>query len=86
MLNKYGQQLIFTCNLNAIKDTEQLEIKSIFLKDILLAWSNVYFRDDISIIGKEIIWNNTNIKSNIKPFLFHDWVDKDNYCLHRTYI
>jgi len=61
MLNKYGQQLIFKCNPNA-KDTEKLEIKSIFLKDILLAWSNVNFRDDISNIRKEIIWNNTNIK------------------------
>jgi len=67
--NKYGKQLIFKCNLNA-KDTEKLEIKSRFLKDILLAWSNVNFRDDISNIGKEIIWNNTNIKSNIKPFFF----------------
>jgi len=75
MLNKYGQQLIFKCNLNA-KDTEKLENKSRFLKDILLAWSNVNFRNDISNIGKEIICNNTNIKSNIKSFFFHDWVDK----------
>jgi len=85
MLNKYGQQLIFTCNLNAIKDTEQLEIKSIFLKDILLAWSNVYFRDDISIIGKEIIWNNTNIKSNIKPFFLHDWADIGTVFIEHIY-
>jgi len=84
MLNKYGKQLIIKCNQNA-KDTEQLEIKSRFLKDILLAWSNVNFKDDIFNIGKEIIWNNTNIKSNIKPFIFHDWVDKGIVFIEHIY-
>ena len=84
MLNKYGKQLICKCNLNA-KDTDKLEIKSRFLKDILLAWSNVNFWDDISNIGKEIIWNNTNIKSNIKPFFFHDWVDKGIVFIEHIY-
>ena len=61
MLNKYGQQFIFKCNLNT-KDTEKLKIHSIILKDILFAWSYVNFRNDITNIGKEIIWNNSNIK------------------------
>jgi len=85
MLNKkYGEQFIFKCNLNA-KDTEKLEIKSRCLKDILLAWSNVNFKDDISNIGKEIIWNNTNIKSNIKPFFLQDWADKGTVFIEHIY-
>ena len=84
MLNKYGQQFIFKCNLDA-KDTEKLDIKSRFLKDILLAWSNVNFKDVISNIGKEILWNNTNIKSNIKPFFLHDWADKGIVFIEHIY-
>ena len=53
MLSKYGQQFIFKCNLNT-KDTEKLKIHSIFLKDILLAWSCVNFRNDITNIDKRL--------------------------------
>ena len=61
MLNKYGKHFIFKGNL-INKDTETLEIKSRFLKDVLVAWSNANFKDEITNFGKEIIWNNTNVK------------------------
>jgi len=51
----------------------------------ILAWSNVNFKDDISNIGKEIIWKNTNIKSNIKPFFLHDWADKGIVFIEHIY-
>jgi len=54
MLNEYGQQFIFKCNLNT-KYTEKLKIHSILLKYILLAWSCVNFRNVITNIGKEIV-------------------------------
>jgi len=75
MLNKYGKQFIFKGHLNN-KDTETLEIKSRFLKDVLVAWSYANFKDEITNFGKEIIWNNTNIKSNAKPFMFYNWLEK----------
>jgi len=75
MHNKYGKQFIFKGNLNH-KDTEHLDIKSRFLKDVLVAWSYVNFKDEITNFGKEIIWNNTNIKSNTKPIMFYNWLEK----------
>ena len=84
MLNRYGQQFIFKCNLNT-KDTENLKINSRFLKDILLAWSFVNFRNDITNIGKEIIWNNSNIKSNMKPFFLREWLDKGIVFIEQIY-
>jgi hypothetical protein len=41
-----------------------------FLQDILLSWVNVINNDacNIKYIGKEIIWNNKNIKVNNKTF------------------
>jgi len=86
MLNKYGKQFIFKSNLNT-KDTEMLGIKSKFLKDLLAAWSSVNFKEDITNFGKEIIWNNTNIKSNSKPFMFCDWLNKGIVFIeHTSYI
>jgi len=84
MLNKYGQQFIFECNLNT-KDTEKLKMHSIFLKDILLAWSCLNFRNDITNIGKEIVWNNSNIKSNIKPFFLREWLNKGIIFIEHIY-
>jgi len=84
MLNRYGQQFIFKCNLNT-KDTENLKINSRFLKYILLAWSFVNFRNDITNIDKEIIWNNSNIKSNIKPFFLREWLDKGIVFIEQIY-
>jgi len=59
MLNKYGKQ-----------DMEKLEIKYRFLKDILVAWSYANFKDEISYLGKEFIWNNTNFNKKQSPFYF----------------
>ena len=42
----------------------------------LKAWSCVKFKEEVSDIGKEIIWNNTNIKINNKPFILCNWVKK----------
>jgi len=84
MFNKYGKQFIFKSNLNT-KDTEMLDIKSKFLKDVLAAWSSVNFKEDFTNFGKEIIWNNTNIKSNSKPFMFCDWLNKGIVFIEHLY-
>ena len=84
MLNKYGKQFIFKSNLNT-KDTEMLDIKSKFLKDVLAAWLSVNFKEDITNFGKKIIWNNTNIKSNLKPFMFYDWLNKGIVFIEHIY-
>jgi hypothetical protein len=65
MLNRYGKQFIFKCNLN-IKDIENCDIRSRFFKDVLSALSYANFNKEITDSGKEIIWNKTNIKLNKK--------------------
>ena len=84
MLNKYGKQFLFKSNLNS-QDMEKLEIKSRFLKDILVAWSYANFKDEISFFGKEIIWNNTNIKTKTKPFLLYNWLEKGIVFIEHIY-
>lgn len=84
MLNRYGKQFIFKCNLN-IKDIENLDIRSTFLKDVLSAWSYANFNKEITDVGKEIIWNNTNIKLSNKPFVFCEWMEKGVIFIEHIY-
>ena len=81
MPKTYDKQFVFKCKINT-KDTEKL--KSRFLKDVLYAWSCVNFKE-VSDIGRDIlIWNNTNIKRNNKPFC--DWVEKGIIFIEHIYI
>ena len=71
-------------NINT-KETEKLDISLNFYK-ILAAWSSLNFKEDITIyFGKDTIWNNTNIKSNSKPFMFCAWLNKDIVFIEHIY-
>ena len=70
-INNFGGKLLFESSLN--KDVVLTMFpKRNFLQDILLSWVNVINNDacNIKYIGKEIIWNNKNIKVLICYTLF----------------
>jgi len=69
MQTTYGKQFVFKCNIKT-KDTEKLKNKCRFLKDVLYAWYCVNVKEDVSYIGKEIIWNHTNIKRKTNRLFF----------------
>ena len=76
-LEKYGGLLLFKCNITE-QDCKFLDIKSKFLKDILISWSKVNTLNTEIQISKQIIWNNSNIKkiSNNKLFYYKHWFRK----------
>ena len=47
-----------------------------FLKDILLAWQKINKNKDQEFISQEIIWNNSNLKSDSKIFYSKKWIDR----------
>ena len=61
---------------NVIKTRKHQKLNLDFLNDVHVAWSYAIFKDEITNFGKEIIWNNTNIKSNTKPFMFYNWLER----------
>ena len=76
-INNFGGKLLFESSLN--KDVVLTMFpKRNFLQDILLSWVNVINNDvcNIKYIGKEIIWNNKNIKVNNKTFFYKNWFEK----------
>ena len=76
MLSKLGKDFLFKCNIE-LKDMLKLGIKSKFLTEILSAWSCLNYTNDIDSIGKEIIWNNSNIKSTEnKTYFYPTWFER----------
>ena len=60
------------------KDVDKLKILSTFLKDVLYSWAKASYTEP-TCIGKEIIWNNSNITDqNKKTFFYHrsKWYDR----------
>ena len=85
-INNFGGKLLFESSLN--KDVVLTMFpKRNFLQDILLSWVNVINNDvcNIKYIGKEIIWNNKNIKVNNKTFFYKNWFEKGIKNIERIY-
>ena len=74
ILNKHGGNLIFKCNLKD-NDLNTLFKKSIFLKDILIAWRNIKCDDSEKTTLNTIIWNNSNIRSGDNPIFYRNWLN-----------
>ena len=75
-LKGIGRKLIFECNIS-IKDLKNtLKIKSDFLCDIIQSWSTINYTSNIKNIKREVLWNNSFIKSNNKTFFFKSLFDK----------
>ena len=74
-LKQFGEKLFFECNMQT-KDVDKLNISSTFLKDVLYSWTKASYTEP-TCIGKEIIWNNSNITDqNKKTFFYHKWYDR----------
>ena len=76
MLKMFGSEAIFEGNFK-FKDIDKMRIKSSFLTNILQAWSKVNYVDMVENLGKETIWNNSNIKNNNQEMFFYkSWYDR----------
>ena len=74
-LKKYGGKLLFECNLSK-SDAENLNITNNFFKEILIEWCIEHSRSTICNCGNEVLWNNTNIKTDNNTIFYSDWHNK----------
>ena len=85
IIEKYGGKLIFECNIKE-KDIKELIPKKGFLQDILLSWSKIKSAElETENISKEIIWNNSFIKSNGKMFFDKTWFNRGIQYIEHIY-
>jgi exonuclease III len=77
ILKKCGGNLIFECNLDT-PDIKNISKNNFFLKDVLLAWRSVIKCSQLDKNHKEmhIIWNNSDIRIDNKPFFHYEMYSK----------
>ena len=69
---KFGGNILFECYFNDIDVIKHFKNKP-FLKDILIAWSNLNFKPIIYSHFNEILWNNSNIRVDDKTVFYKRW-------------
>ena len=74
-LSKHGGSLVFESNLNPA-DLKYLHIKNLFLKDILYTWCYLNYDKNPQEIKAQILWNNSHVRNQSKPFVFSTWIEK----------
>ena len=76
-INRYGGKLLFESNLNKGLITHMFPNNS-FLREILIAWDKITHthKEDIKVVGKQIIWNNRDIQINNQTLLYKHWLNK----------
>ena len=77
-LERNGGEVILKGNLNK-KDVNNLKISDPFVKEILVIWSEVFFRE--TIVSEEHLlssplWQNSLIRIQNKPVFYKDWLAK----------
>ena len=75
MLENNGNLFIFKCNLKS-SNIDSLELKSKFLTECLKGWCRANYKEKQTIIGKEILWNNSNIFLLNKTLFYKTWFDR----------
>ena len=75
MMKHVGEDLVFKSNLDP-KTIENLQLKSVFLLEVIQSWALYIYKNDTATVAKEIIWNNSKIKlPNKKTFFYQEWHD-----------
>ncbi len=60
--------------------------KYTFLKEILIAWSKINYKNTNEKISHEILWHNSQLKdSSNKTFFYKDWYNKGIMYIHHMY-
>ena len=77
-LERNGGEAIVKGNLNK-KDVKNLKISDLFVKEILVIWSEVFFQE--TIVSEEHLlssplWQNSLIRIQNKPVFYKDWLVK----------
>lgn len=75
LLNKFGGDLVFECNLNE-KLIKKICCNNPFLLDILSSWTEINQYTPKPPTSKIIIWNNKSIKNNCNTFYINEWYEK----------
>ena len=76
-IDKFGGKVLFESNLDEHNAVE-LFPNNTFLQDIIVSWVKVK-KENKQIngcIGKQILWNNKNIKIDKKNVMYKSWLDK----------
>ncbi|KAH3812515.1 hypothetical protein DPMN_140950 [Dreissena polymorpha] len=84
ILNKYGDSLLFECNISNII-LHEIANENIFLSDVLSAWSDVTHYLETQTSSKTILWNNKDITSNNKTFFYKDWFERSIKYVNQLY-
>ena len=82
-LEKFGGKIFFECNLKE-KDIKQLFPKKSFFQDILLSWFELN-DSNVDNIGKQLIWNNSQIKVGNKTLFNRSWHNRGIQFVEQLY-
>ena len=83
-LEKYGNELIFECNITE-SDMKRFFPNKGFLQDVLIAWSKIKCNQIPINKGKEIIWNNSNLKIGEETFFDKKWYERGIQLIEHIY-
>ena len=83
-LYKYGQKMFFESNITKYDILKLFPDKG-FFQDILLAWQEIKGNNEKNNISQEIIWNNSNLKSNGNTFYNKKWVNRGISLIEQLY-
>ena len=83
-LKKYGQKMFFESNITKY-DILKIFPEKGFFQDILLAWQEIKGNKEKNNISQEIIWNNSNLKSNGNTFYNQKWVNRGISLIEQLY-
>ena len=83
-LNLFGGKLLLECNLH-VHDCCQIAKNNMFLRDILAGWCNINSLESTQAVAKEIIWNNSQIRSDNKVLFYREWFERGIKFLEHIY-
>ena len=78
LLNKHGGDIIFKSKVDSAHINHMFP-KNLFLQQIITSWIKItqnQGNQNISSIGKEIIWHNQSIKLNKKSLFYQSWYER----------
>ena len=76
--------MLLECNLH-VHDCYQVAKNSMFLGDVLAGWCTINSLESTQSVAKEIIWNNSQIRSDNKVLFYRWWFERGIKFLEHIY-
>ena len=83
-LQNFGGKILFESEIDD-KDIKNIFRKNTFLKDILIAWHKIKRCKPCLTIGKQLLWNNSNIRSGDFVLYYKTWYEKGIKYIEQLY-